>query len=243
VGFEVDLVIPNKQIYRDNPFDYPNVNIIYSNEKINNATEDSLSKTKSLIPTKFKSIVKKVYHYFFTSELFQTYNNGITKLLVSSNKEYDALISISQPLSIHLSVVIAKIMNEKMRNPRSIAEFSDPMFKGDYTSAFSLNLLLGFKFSFCFKYFVVPVSTAKQPFSYFNKHPYFKEFSYEDVVYEGEINKIASFIGCDDVDITYTSRTRQSTSEKYGYIKNFKKLRKMYEQRMYGENLFNSNCK
>lgn len=160
-GDKVTLVVPNKELYRKNPVKIENLSIIYSSSPLKNVSTPAKAINKNAT---FKNAairkVKDIGLYFFPREVFGTYDTGITEVLYSLNEEFDAVLSISHPLSIHLSVMLAAFKNKTLRKSLKIAEFSDPMFKGQLSSTFASNWLFGYFFSKTFKYFVVPVSDA-----------------------------------------------------------------------------------
>ena len=160
-GDNVTLVLPNRELYRKNPVEMENLSIIYSCSPLRkiSAPVKAVSKDadfKKAVITKIKSIGR----YFLPRELYGVYDNGITKVLNTLHDEFDVLISISHPPSIHLSVMLASFRNQTLRKALKIAEFSDPMFKGRWSNTFALNWLFGYFFSKTFKYFVVPVHVA-----------------------------------------------------------------------------------
>ncbi len=169
-GYSVDVIIPNKEVFRRHPIKVDNLNIIYTEEKLikSNSPIKSISSTNNL-KSRFKRVLKTLVFYFFPSEIYFYYNHSITKQIINTNKVYDKVISISQPLSIHLSIVIGKLFNKNIRQAKMIAEFSDPMFQGTYRYVFPLNILYGFIYSWNFDFFVVPISNAVKKFTLFKK--------------------------------------------------------------------------
>jgi len=167
-GYMVDIILPNKEIYRNNVLKIDNLNFIYSREKlITNKISTEVNNSNWSDKLKLKRILKTIVFYFFPSEIYFSYNHNMTRQIINSNKSYDKIISISHPLSIHLSVVLGKWFNENLRKAITIAEFSDPMFKGNYKSVFPLNILFGYFFSWNFEFFVVPISNATSKFTPF----------------------------------------------------------------------------
>lgn len=164
-GWQVDLIIPNKSIYKENSLKIDNLTFIFADES--EIKQDNASKNKALKSSKIKEALKKIIFYFFPPELFIFYSKGITRKLLQTDKKYDKIISISHPLSIHLSVALASIRNEKLRASKKIAEFSDPPFKGKFKSVFVINYLFIFWFSKVFDFFVVPLKEALPKFKFF----------------------------------------------------------------------------
>jgi hypothetical protein len=105
--------------------------------------------------------------YFFPRQLFIVYDRGITHKLKTIAEQFDGIISIAQPLSIHLSVCLAVLQNRKLKAKTLVAEFSDPMFNGEYKKTFPANWLFGFLFGWVFDFFVVPVEAATSAFGFF----------------------------------------------------------------------------
>ena len=172
-GDQVTLVLPNKEVYRSSPFQAANLSILYSESPLikipvkNGNGSPPTTIAKKTPAKKAIGFLKKMVFYFFPKELFLLYDRGMTGVLRHLSGDFDALISISQPLSIHLSVSLALISNRSLNCRVAIAEFSDPMFKGDYLKTFPTNWLFGYFFSWIFDFFVVPVATAIPAFLYF----------------------------------------------------------------------------
>ena len=127
LGHKVTLVLPNKEIYHNNKVNIEGLNIIYSNSKkiIDGSNKNPLDII--IHNNKIRFFIMKIGKFFFPKEIFLTYDSGITNVFKSINNEFDILISISQPLSIHLSVIFGLLSNKKLRKtPVKYAEFSDP---------------------------------------------------------------------------------------------------------------------
>lgn len=166
-GWSVDLIVPNKKIYKENNFNLDNLKLLFAEGaelKHEANRKNSLNKT-----SKIKAFIKKILYYFFPPEIYIYYSKGITQRIKETNEKYDKIVSISHPLSIHLSLAIASIWNKKIRNTQKIAEFSDPPFKGNYNSVFIANLLYIVWFSKLFDLFVVPVKEAVPKFKCFKE--------------------------------------------------------------------------
>ncbi len=68
---------------------------------------------------------------FYCHEFFAKYNPGIFRQLVALDEPFDAVLSISYPAAIHRAVSRAMRRNPNLRHAVTIAEFSDPPFRGD----------------------------------------------------------------------------------------------------------------
>ena len=168
LGHKVTLVLPNKEIYKLEGVLIQGLNIVYSDskEKKNKRKKDDNKQYSKKV--NFLKYLKNIIKFFFPKELFQTYDKGMTKCLKSIKAEYDILISVSHPISIHTSVILAILCNSKVRNIKyKYAEFSDPLFSGSYTKIFPLYHLIGFLYSWIFNFFSIPTK---------NSLPYFTNF-------------------------------------------------------------------
>lgn len=174
-GYRVDVLLPNKEIYKQNSIGYiKGLTILYSDEpiiKTQSNKKSEIGNKKSTLELRDSGLMKlkKCFFYFFPREIYQTYNKGITKVLVNNKIKYKAVISISHPLSIHIAVMIGILLNKNIKKSVAIAEFSDPLFKGKLSSVFPTNHLFGFFFACCFDHFVVPIEQAKVKFNLFKK--------------------------------------------------------------------------
>lgn len=164
-GWSVDLIVPNKKVYKEKKVILNNFNLIYADEpeKQHNSKDNKVTNKVS----KARAALKRIVFYFFPPEIFLYYNKGITQRLKQINKNYDKIISISHPLSIHLSLAIASITNKKIKKAQKIAEFSDPPFKGNYKSVLFTNYIFIIWFTKLFDLFVVPVKEAVPKFKCF----------------------------------------------------------------------------
>ena len=169
----VTLVLPNKEIYKAEKFTLPGLNIVYSDSKEKKIIKHKKNNTKqNSNKVAFTKYFKNIIKFFFPKELFQTYDKGLTKSLISINAKYDVLISVSQPTSVHFSVIFALLSNKYIRKiPNKYAEFSDPLFSGSCTKIFPLYHLIGFTFSCFFDFFAIPTK---------NSIPYFSKFKSEN---------------------------------------------------------------
>jgi hypothetical protein len=169
-GYLVELVIPNKRLIKECPVSHKNLIVHFcpcENSSISsNNDEEVVKNSKTLFKYDF---LRKFIVYFLPKEIFLTYNNDITKVLLSLKGDFCAVISISHPISIHFSVIIGSFFNRRLRIDRRIAEFSDPLFKGDLFSVFPFYALIGYLFSAYFNCFVVPIEKSKDKFRLFKK--------------------------------------------------------------------------
>jgi hypothetical protein len=169
-GHKVTLVIPNKEIYHINPVNINGLKIEYGQSDLKETISSKKRKlNNNNLKARFLKIIKKIGRYFFPREIFMTYDKGLTKTLITLRDNYDFFISISQPLSIHLSVLIGGVKNKHIRKCKRIAEFSDPLFRGNKLSVFPLNYLWGFLFSLFFNKFTIPTKNSLKHFSIFKR--------------------------------------------------------------------------
>jgi hypothetical protein len=122
---------------------------------------------KQNLQSRILRLVKDLGLYLFPRQLFIVYDRGLTHKLKTIAEQFDGIISIAQPLSIHLSVCLAVLQNRRFKAKTLVAEFSDPMFNGEYKRTFPINWLFGFLFGWVFNFFVVPVAAAIPAFRFF----------------------------------------------------------------------------
>ena len=160
-GDKVTLILPNKDIYHNNPVNIKNLTILFSVSEIKktDTTATAPIHRKKRESTVIKKL-KRVVLYFFPREIYFFYNKGIITALSGISESFDSIISIAQPLGIHLTVTMALRKNKYLRKTVRIAEFSDPMFHGQLSRTFPANWLYGYLFSSAFHYFVIPVESA-----------------------------------------------------------------------------------
>lgn len=164
----VTLILPNKEIYKLERTSIQGLNIVYSNSKEKKNKHKKNDKKQNIINVNFLNFFKNIIKFFFPKELFQTYDAGLTSVLKSIDKDFDILISIAHPISIHTSTIFSILFNKRLRKiPHKYAEFSDPLFSGSYTKVFPLYHLIGFVFSYFFTFFSIPTKNSKTYFSKF----------------------------------------------------------------------------
>jgi hypothetical protein len=125
-GDKVTLVLPNKEIYHAHPLNFDNLTIIYSSSKpkkqnnlVHSGSKSNLKKPN--LKNRILRLVKDVGLYFFPRQLFIVYDKGITHKLKTIAEQFDGIISIAQPISIHLSVCLAVLKNRKLKAKTLVA--------------------------------------------------------------------------------------------------------------------------
>lgn len=157
-GIEVTLVLPNKEIYRNNPSWLENVKIIYGDSPvIPDGQTTVVKKAGRALPV----WVKKIVLYFWNHEYFAKYDRGVERALMGLSGDFDMLISISYPVAIHRAVMKAFRRNNSLTAKCKVAEFSDPPLKGEYNRKyFPAYRIFMNRLGRFFDRFVVPVENA-----------------------------------------------------------------------------------
>ncbi len=150
-GHSVEVILPNKAVYstsdraqgvqltRCGLGKQESTNPEAQSVKSDTQAPEAAPRSKS---SKWRFWAKGLKQYLLPKEIYSTYDHRITRELLGRKEEVDLIISVSHPLSIHLSTAIAMIFNPALKVKKSIIEFSDPPFKGDYCSVFPLYPLL-----------------------------------------------------------------------------------------------------
>ena len=99
--------------------------------------------------------------YFYCHELRAKYDPGLCERLSELSGPFDAVLSISYPAAVHLAVSRAMRRNAALRSAVTIAEFSDPPFRGDVArTVFPAYFLYLKRWARQFDYFTIPVEKA-----------------------------------------------------------------------------------
>ena len=105
--------------------------------------------------------VQKAVLYFYCHELWAKYDPGLYVRLTELDVPFDAVLSISYPAAVHWAVGRAMKRNRMLRQAVTIAEFSDPPFRGDVArNVFPGYYLLMREWGRLFDRFTVPVEKA-----------------------------------------------------------------------------------
>ena len=130
-GHRVTLLLPNRETYRRNPLTGDGLQIVYSSSRLEpekgTPTARRNRKIRSLLP----KFAQRAVLYFYCHELRAKYDPGLCERLSELSGPFDAVLSISYPAAVHLAVSRAMRRNAALRSAVTIAEFSDPPFRGD----------------------------------------------------------------------------------------------------------------
>lgn len=163
-GYVVDLIIPNKEVYKDQMIQHPNLNytIVGKFIKENKAKNLSFSNSKKeIFIAKMKALIKPVYNYLHPMGDTFSYSNSVYRVLKNRKIEYRLLISIAFPFSVHLGVARAIKANKILvRSQVKIAEYSDPFYFQEGKSMLFLYKFLDTRIGKVFDFIVVPTEKA-----------------------------------------------------------------------------------
>ena len=157
-GHRVTVVLPNKQIYHDHPFDLSGVTVLYGDSApVREGGVSSRKRLRRFIP----EFVVRILLYFYNHEFFAKYDEGIERRLAAMSGDFDLLISSSYPVAIHRAVMKAFRRNSNLTARMKVAEFSDPPMRGEFNRSFfpAYHLFLHRMGRF-FDRFVIPVRNA-----------------------------------------------------------------------------------
>lgn len=165
-GFQVDLLLPAKQAFRDQPVKMENLKIRYLGETNDHAKAGSLKSFSK--QTRLRNIARSVYRYFnpFTNTF--KYISLIRKELQKDYSGYDMLISISYPVVCHIGTALALKRNKQLKAiPLKVAEYSDPFYTKRNAKMFFMYKYLDRWAASKFDYIVVP---AEDEISAYKNH-------------------------------------------------------------------------
>lgn len=160
-GHRVTLLLPNRETYRRNPLTGDGLQIVYSSSRLEpekgTPTARRNRKIRSLLP----KFAQRAVLYFYCHELRAKYDPGLCERLSELSGPFDAVLSISYPAAVHLAVSRAMRRNAALRSAVTIAEFSDPPFRGDVArTVFPAYFLYLKRWARQFDYFTIPVEKA-----------------------------------------------------------------------------------
>ncbi len=157
-GHRVTLLLPNRETYRRNPLTGDGLQIVYSSSRLEpekgTPTARRNRKIRSLLP----KFAQRAVLYFYCHELRAKYDPGLCERLSELSGPFDAVLSISYPAAVHLAVSRAMRRNAALRSAVTIAEFSDPPFRGDVArTVFPAYFLYLKRWARQFDFFTIPV--------------------------------------------------------------------------------------
>lgn len=160
-GNRVSVVLPNREIYRNNPVAAENLTVLFGTgpEEKTGAPPQGRARQglRSLLP---RFLVRWIL-YFYNHELFMKYDRGLARRLLLIDEPCDAVISVSYPAAVHRAVSRALKRNPNLARAVKIAEFSDPPFRGDIArTVFPGYYRYLRRWGRQFDYIVVPVENA-----------------------------------------------------------------------------------
>lgn len=126
-GFQVDLILPRKQVFVEQPVEISHLNITYLGDA-NNYGKTKLAESFSK-KSWLRNVARAMYRFLnpFTNTF--DYLFLVRKELEKRNMKYDILISISHPVVCHIGTALALKHNKQLRSTSlKIAEYSDPFY-------------------------------------------------------------------------------------------------------------------
>ncbi len=165
-GFQVDLILPGRQVFTDHPIEMDNLKIKYLGNAIeHNKMDFSKSFSKQ---SRWRNIARSIYRYFnpFTNTV--NYIFQVRKELKKNYSGYDMLLSISYPVVCHIGTALALSRNKQLRaTPIRVAEYSDPFYTKRNAKMFFIYKYLDRWAASKFNYITVP---AEDEVSAYKKH-------------------------------------------------------------------------
>ncbi len=157
-GHRVTLVLPNKAIYHDQPFEVEGLTMLYSASPIQeNGAVPVRRRLRRYVPEWAMRMILYIYNH----EYFVKYDRGLTTRLMEIEGEFDALISLSYPVAVHRAAMYALRHNKRLHVRRALAEFSDPPMRGEYNARFfPLYHRFLYRMGRVYDWFVIPVENA-----------------------------------------------------------------------------------
>lgn len=160
-GHRVTLLIPNRQVFRDDPLQADGLRVIFADGTVEGRGGSAVARRNKSIRRFIPKFAQRWILYFYCHEFFAKYNPGIFRRLVALDEPFDAVLSISYPAAIHRAVSRAMRRNPNLRHTVTIAEFSDPPFRGDVApNVFPAYYLILKSWGRRFDYFTIPVEKA-----------------------------------------------------------------------------------
>ena len=160
-GHRVTLLIPNRQVFRDDPLQADGLRVIFADGTVEGRGGSAVARRNKSIRRFIPKFAQRWILYFYCHEFFAKYNPGIFRQLVALDEPFDAVLSISYPAAIHRAVSRAMRRNPNLGHAVTIAEFSDPPFRGDVApNVFPAYYLILKCWGRRFDYFTIPVEKA-----------------------------------------------------------------------------------
>ena len=160
-GHRVTLLIPNRQVFRDDPLQADGLRVIFADGTVEGRGGSAVARRNKSIRRFIPKFAQRWILYFYCHEFFAKYNPGIFRQLVTLDEPFDAVLSISYPAAIHRAVSRAMRRNPNLGHAVTIAEFSDPPFRGDVApNVFPAYYLILKCWGRRFDYFTIPVEKA-----------------------------------------------------------------------------------
>lgn len=160
-GHRVTLLLPNRAIFHEHPLREEGLEVIFASGPVEGAEGSAVSRRNGRLRRFMPEIVQKAVLYFYCHELWAKYDPGLCARLAELRGPFDAVLSISYPAAVHLAVARAMRRNPVLRRAVTIAEFSDPPFRGDVAQNVFPGYYLWLKrWGRLFDWFAVPVEKA-----------------------------------------------------------------------------------
>ena len=160
-GHRVTLLLPNRAVFHENPLREEGLEVIFASGPVEGTDGSVTARRNGRIRRLMPECVQKAVLYFYCHELWAKYDPGLYARLTELRGPFDAVLSISYPAAVHLAVARAMKRNAVLRRAVTIAEFSDPPFRGDVARNVFPGYYLWLKqWGRLFDWFSVPVEKA-----------------------------------------------------------------------------------
>ncbi len=167
-GFEVTLVLPNKEEYNDNLFDNKNLTVYRVGKLIKKSTGKITFRNP--VTNNIKTYFSKLKYYFFPLASFGSFVNDASKKIIELDDSFDIIFSNSFPFITHLSLSKAfKIKPKLKENTVKIAEYSDPFYFQKFKRINIYYKFLEKRVLKDFDYISIPTELARNYYLYFKE--------------------------------------------------------------------------
>lgn len=161
-GIEVDLILPNKEIFSGHSrvlkkFNLLNIEYLGDNRSFKKTSLASSLKFNNY----FRNIAKQIYRYFNPFSETQSYINLVYKYLRCHNVRYDLILAIAHPFSTLVGTARAIRHNDILEECSvKVAEYSDPFTLQSTMKMFPLYRILDKWIANTFDYISIPTEKA-----------------------------------------------------------------------------------
>lgn len=161
-GIEVDLILPNKEIFLGYSRALGKFNLLNIEYLGDNRSFKKISLADSLkLDNYFRNIAKQIYRYFNPFAETRSYINLVYKYLRCHNVRYDLILAIAHPFSTLVGTAKAIRHNDILEEcPVKVAEYSDPFTLRSTMKILPLYRILDKWIANTFDYISIPTEKA-----------------------------------------------------------------------------------